>query len=149
MSTNDEASAISALLQAQWSLSNPTAAQIAWMITRVDSATFLSASQSCAIGIYNPASPTTVIPMCREAWQEIERVHVDILVKVASTSTPAAATVTREALKLEVYRILHLFQLRITGIQDVYIERELNKTEGQDLVRITLQVACLNFHVQT
>ena len=149
MSTNDEASGISSLLQAQWSLGSPTAAQILWAITRFDSATFLASSQSYAIGIYNPASPTTVIPMCREAWQEIERVHVDILVKVTSNSTPAAATVTREAIKLEVYRILHLYQLQITGILDAYVERELNKTEGQDLVRITLQVACVNFHVQT
>jgi hypothetical protein len=148
MSMNHEASAISTLLQAQWSLSSPSASQILWAITRVDSALFLASSQSVAIGIYNPASPTTVIPMCREAWQEIERVQVDILVKVGSF-TPAATTVTREAAKLEVYRILHLFQLKISGILDVYIERELNKIEGQDLVRITLQVACVNFHVQT
>jgi len=149
MSSSDIPSIISALLQAQWSLSSPSASQILWAATRVDSALFLAGSQAYAIGAYNPASPTAVDVLSRELWQETERVHVDVYVKVASPATPATATLTREAIKNEVYRILHLNQLTITGIKEAFIERELNKVEGTDLVRITLQIACVNFHIQT
>ena len=148
MSASDIASTISALLQAQWSLSSPTVAQILWTMTRVDSALFLSGSQAYAIGTYNPSSPTTVDVLSRECWQETERVYIDIIIKVVA-STPLAATETRETMKNEVYRIMHLNQLTISGVSEAYIERELNKVEGTDLVRITLQAACLNFHVQT
>ena len=149
MSTPDNASVLSSVLQANWQLNSPASSQISWATTRVDSATFLNAKQIYAIGVYNPSSPTIITPLSREVWQELERLHIDILVKVTQGLTVATATQTREAIKNEVYRIFHLQELKISGIQDVYPERELNKVEGQDLVRITVQVACLNFHIQT
>ena len=148
MSASDIASTISTLLQAQWSLGSPSAQQIQWTTTRVDSATLLQqTSFSYTIATYNPSSPTAVDVLSRECWQETERIHVDVFVKVSGT--PATATQTREAMKNEVYRILHLNQLTISGVEEAYIERELNKVEGLDLIRITLQVACVNFHIQT
>jgi hypothetical protein len=71
---------------------------------------------------------------------------VDVYVKVAST--PGAAADTREAVKEEIYRIIHLEEFEI-GLADVYVERESNKVEGPDLVRVTLQVACVSFHIST
>jgi hypothetical protein len=86
-----------------------------------------------------------VTPLSREAWQQVERVLVDVYVKV--TTSPADATVVRENMKQAVYTILHTQELKIPGIVDVYVERETGKNEGPDLVRVTLQVACLTFHV--
>lgn len=146
MTVHDTAYMISQALQANWSLSSPTVRDILWETTRVDSATFLSAGKSYAVGCYNPPSPTQVQPLSRECWQKVERVMVDIFVKV--TSTPAAAADIRESIEAEVYRILHSQEFKI-GPRDVYVERESNKVEGPDLVRSTLQVACVSFDVQT
>jgi hypothetical protein len=71
-------------------------------------------------------------------------VIVDVYTKV--TSTPGAAADTREAVKEEIYRIIHLEEFE-SGLADVYVERELNKVEGPDLVRVTLQIACVSFHI--
>lgn len=83
--------------------------------------------------------------LSREVWQQVERVLIDVYVK-ASTSPADAATV-RESMKQAIYTVLHTQELNIQGIVDVYIERETSKNEGPDLVRVTLQVACVNFHV--
>jgi hypothetical protein len=145
MSTPDNASVLSSALQANWQLSSPKTSDILWSITRVDTATFLSSSKSYAIGCYNPPSPTQVTPLSREVWQQVERVLIDVYVKVVTS--PADATVVRESMKQAVYAILHVQELKIQGIVDVYVERETGKNEGPDIVRVTLQVACVNFHV--
>ena len=145
MTVHDNASVLCSALQANWQLSNPAASNILWKSTRVDSATFLQSSKSYAVGCYNPAGPTTVSVLSREAWQQIERVMVDVYVKVSST--PADATNIRETIKQEIYRIVHSQEFKI-GPADAYVERESNKVEGPDLVRITLQVVCVSFHVQ-
>jgi|SRR5271157_3625098 len=147
MSTPDNASVLSTLLQTNWSLGNPAASAILWSSTRVDSALFLQSNQNYAVGCYNPPSPTQVNTLSREVWQQIERVMIDILVKVSASSTPVVATVTRESIKQAIYTILHTMELKTPGIVDVYVERETGKNEGPDLVRVTLQVACVNFHV--
>jgi hypothetical protein len=145
MSTPDNASVLSSALQANWQLSSPKTSDILWSITRVDTATFLSSSKSYAIGCYNPPSPTQVTPLSREVWQQVERVLIDVYVKVVTS--PADATVVRESMKQAVYATLHVQELKIQGIVDVYVERETGKNEGPDIVRVTLQVACVNFHV--
>jgi hypothetical protein len=86
-----------------------------------------------------------VAVLSREAWQQVERVMVDVYVKVATTL--GATKDTREILKQEIYRIVHLKEFKI-GPADVFVERESNKVEGPDLVRVTLQVACVAFHIQ-
>lgn len=146
MSAHDNAYIISQALQANWSLSSPAKTDIFWATTRVDSATFLAAGKNYAIGCYNPSSPTQVSPLCREVWEQIERVMVDIFVKVLTT--PAAATDVRKSIKDELYKTLHTQEFQI-GPRDVYVERESNKVEGPDLVRLTLQVACKNYDIQT
>jgi hypothetical protein len=145
MSTPDDASVLSSALQANWQLSSPGVKDILWATTRVDAATFLQGGKNYAVCCYNPPSPTQVTQLSREAWEQVERVLVDIYVKVASS--PTDATVVRESMKRAVYTILHSQELRISGIVDVFVERETCKNEGPDLVRVTLQVACVNFHV--
>lgn len=148
MSVHDNAVILSSALQQNWTrdVTVPAVGDILWASTRVDSATFLQSGKSYAVCSYNPASPTTVNVLSREAWQRVERIMVDVYVKVATT--PGAAADLRETLKQEIYRILHLKELKI-GPADVYVERESNKLEGPDLVRITLQTACVDFHIQT
>lgn len=145
MSTPDNASVLLSALQANWQLSSPAAKDILWASTRVDAATFLSSGKNYAVCCYNPASPTHVTPLSREVWQEVERVIIDVFVKVMTSA--ADATVLRESVKVAIYMILHTQELKIQGIVDVYVERETGKNEGPDLVRVTLQVACVNFHV--
>jgi len=138
---------ISSALQANWQLPSPAAADILWQTTRVDAATFLAGGKKYAVSCYNPTSPTQVVPLSREVWQQIERVMVDVYVKV--TTTPAGAADVRESMRLQIYLILHSQEFKVSGIKDLYIERESSKVEGPDLVRLTLQVACVSFHVQT
>jgi hypothetical protein len=145
VSTPDNASVVSNVLKANWPLSSPGVNDILWETTRVDAATFLSGGKNYAVCCYNPPSPTQVTVLSREAWQQVERVLVDVYVKVLTS--PADATVIRENMKLQIYMILHSQELKVPGILDVFVERETGKNEGPDLVRITLQVACLNFHV--
>jgi hypothetical protein len=145
VSTPDNASVLSSALQANWQLSSPKVSDILWSTTRVDAATFLNSGKKYGVCCYNPPSPTQVTPLSREAWQQVERVLIDLCVKV--TTSPADATVIRESMKQELYRIVHTQELKIPGILDVYVDRETGKNEGPDLVRITLQVACVNFHV--
>jgi hypothetical protein len=145
VSTPDNASVVSNVLKANWPLSSPGVNDILWETTRVDTATFLSSGKNYAVCCYNPPSPTQVTVLSREAWQQVERVLVDVYVKVLTS--PADATVIRENMKLQIYVILHSQELKVPGILDVFVERETGKNEGPDLVRITLQVACLNFHV--
>jgi hypothetical protein len=117
-----------------------------WQTTRVDAATFLAGGKNYAVSCYNPTSPTQVAPLCREAWQQVERVMVDVYVK--AVTTPSAACDVRESMKAEVYRILHASEFKVSGIQDLYVERESSKVEGPDLVRLTIQAACVSFHIQ-
>jgi hypothetical protein len=53
----------------------------------------------------------------------------------------------RENMRLQIYMILHSQELKVPGILDVFVERETGKNEGPDLVRATIQVACVDFHV--
>ena len=145
MVTQDNAAIISGVLHDNWTLTGPAVGDILWATTRVDAATFLSSGKNYAVGCYNPASPTQVAPLSREVWQQVERVMVDVYVKVVTTQAVAAGT--REDMKAEIYRILHNQELKISGIKDAYVERESSKVEGPDLARLTLQVACVNFHV--
>jgi len=145
VSTPDNVSVLSSALQVNWPLSSPKASDILWSTTRVDAATFLNSGKNYGVCCYNPPSPTQVTPLSREAWQQVERVLVDVYVKVATSA--ADATVVRENMKQTIYAILHVQELKIQGIIDVYVERETGKNEGPDLVRVTLQVACVNFHV--
>jgi hypothetical protein len=145
LSVHDNAAVLSSALQANWQLVSPALSDILWESTRVDSATFLQSCKNYAVCCYNPASPTSVAALSREAWQRVERVMVDVYVKAAST--PEVAADTREVMKQEIYRIIHLKEFKI-GPADSYVERESNKVEGPDLVRVTLQVACVDFHVQ-
>lgn len=145
MATQDNAAIISGVLHDNWSLASPAVGDILWATTRVNAALFLSSGKNYAVSCYNPASPTQVAPLSREVWQQIERVMVDVYVKVATTE--ADATAARENVKVEIYRILHAQELKISSVKDAYVERESNKIEGPDLVRLTLQVACVSFHV--
>lgn len=147
MSTLDNASVLCFALQAGWQLSSPSVSDILWKATRVDAATFLASDKNYAVCCYNPASPTQVVPLSREAWQQIEHVLVDVYVKVPSTSNPASAAATRESMRLQVYMMIHSQEFRIAGVKDAYVERETAKVEGPDLVRVTLQVACVSFHI--
>ena len=146
---SDAVGTISNILQSQWSLSSPSASQVQWSTTRVDSALFLQSSEQYAIGCYNPPSPTTVEPITEGAWRVTERVMIDIIIKVPPGNTAAQMLQTRENMRLEVYRIIHHNETSISGIGDAYVERETNKSEGPDLLRITLQVACITFNYQT
>jgi hypothetical protein len=146
MVTQDNAAIISGVLHDNWTLTSPATTDILWATTRVDAAAFLSSGKNYAVGCYNPASPTQVAPLSREVWQQVERVMVDVYVKVVTTQAVAAGT--REDMKAEIYRVLHSQELKISGVKDAYVERESSKVEGPDLARLTLQVACVNFHVQ-
>jgi hypothetical protein len=145
VSTPDNASVLSSLLKTNWGLSSPGVSDILWVTTRVDAATLLSSGKNYAVCCYNPPSPTQVTVLSREAWQQLERVLIDVYVKVLTT--PADATVIRENMKLQIYTILHTQEPTVSGIRDVFVERETGKNEGADLVRVTLQAACVNFHV--
>ena len=136
---------VSQVLQANWTLASPLASEILWETTRVDTVSFLASTENQGVSCYNPTGALQNDPLSREAWLEHERIIVDVLVKV--TTTPAAAADVRKLIRDEVYRILHTKELGISGIVDVYVEREITKVEGSDLVRLTLQVACVNFHV--
>jgi len=138
------AAKIKTVLHDNWSLQSPSVDDILWADTRVDAATFLASVKNYAVCCYNPMSPTSVEPLSREVWQITERVMVDIYVKVVTTI--GAAVDVRENMKAEVYRILHQKQLDVSGIQLVNVERETNKLEASDLVRLTLQVTCVTFH---
>jgi hypothetical protein len=136
---------ISQVLQVNWTLASPAASDILWETTRVDTVSFLASSKKQGVSCYNPTGALQNDPLSREAWLEHERIIVDVLVKVSTT--PQAAADVRKLIRDEVYRILHTKELGISGIADVYVEREITKVEGSDLVRLTLQVACVNFHV--
>jgi len=146
MVTQDNAAIISGVLHDNWTLTGPAVGDVLWATSRVDAAAFLSSGKNYAVGCYNPTSPTQVAPLSREVWQQIERVMVDVYVKV--TTTPAGAADIRESMRLQIYLILHSQEFKVSGIKDLYIERESSKVEGPDLVRLTLQVACVSFHVQ-
>jgi hypothetical protein len=72
---------------------------------------------------------------------------VDVYVKVATTQDAAAGT--REDMRNEIYRILNSKTIPINGLLDWYVDRETTKVEGPDLVRLTLQVACVTFNLST
>lgn len=147
MSTQDNVALISATLETNWSLASPAKTDILWSTTRVDSAVFLSSGKSYAIGCYNPTSPTQVLPLASDLWEQIERVIVDIYVKV--TTTELAAVGTREDIRNEVYRILNSRTITVSGLLDWRVERESIKVESADLVRLALQVACVTFNLST
>jgi hypothetical protein len=145
--TQDNVERVSGVLQTNWSLASPAESDILWSTNRVDAATFLSSGKSYAVGCYNPASPTQVDSIANDVWKQTEHVMVDVYVKVATTQD--AAVGTREDLRNEIYRILNSKTIPINGLLDWYVDRETTKVEGPDLVRLTLQVACVTFNLST
>jgi hypothetical protein len=147
MSTQDNVAKISGALQANWSLAIPAKTAILWSTTRVDAATFLSSGLRYAVGCYDPASPTQVDNIACDVWKQTEHVMVDVYVKVATAQD--AAVGSREDIRNEIYRILNSKTIPIDGLLDWYVDRETTKVEGPDLVRLTLQVACVTFNLST
>jgi hypothetical protein len=144
----DTAQVISAMLQAKWSLSSPTVSNIYWATTRFQTMDFQKLSAGTAVACYNPGGPVASDALAREVWQFIEDVVIDIIVKVGS-GTVQAALDSRENIRNEVYRILHLYEFAFSGCSDVYPMREHTKVESPDLSRLAIQVKCKSFKVQT
>jgi hypothetical protein len=144
----DTAQVVSTMLQAKWSLSSPTAGQIYWATTRFQTMDFQKLANSYAIACYNPGGPVASDALAREVWQFVEDVVIDIIVKVGA-GTVQQALDTRENMRTEVYRILHLYEFAFFGCADVYPMREHTKAESPDLARLAIQVKCKSFNVQT
>jgi hypothetical protein len=143
----DTAQVISTMLQAKWSLSSPTSAQIYWPTTRFQTMDFQKLVNAYAIACYNPGGPVASEALAREVWQFVEDVVIDIIVKVSAGTSLAVNA--RESMRNEVYRIIHLYEFAFSGCSDVYPMREHTKVESPDLARLAIQVKCKSFNVQT
>jgi hypothetical protein len=140
------ASIISKLLQAQWSLSSPAATDIIWTDTKPDTMQLAQWTKNVEISVYNPANPNTTRMLTRELWEMTENVYVDIYVRVTGTVDVAAAT--REAIRQECYRIVHVNQTSIQGQKTVDIIREPHKLESPEIARLCLQLACVSWDIR-
>jgi hypothetical protein len=142
----DKAETISQMLQAQWTLGSPKVSDIDWAITRFDAADFQKTGKSYVVSCYNPGSPAQDEQLCREVYQVLEDVYIDIILKNAGTQTSINV---RESMRQQVYDILHAQEFNFTGCSDVYPVREQNKVESPELFRLTIHVKCRYFHVKT
>lgn len=149
----DTAQVISAMLQAKWTLLSPTAAQIYWATTRFDAMSFEEVPNAYAIACYNPGNPITSGALTREVWQMLEDVVIDIIVRLSGMSSAGSAIQeaidAREAMKQQVYTIIHQNESAFSGCLDVYPVKEHTKVESPELVRLAIQVRCKSFSIQS
>ena len=138
---------ISKLLQDNWCLQSPAVGDILWTDTKPDLMQMPQWTKNCVVGVYNPPNPVVTKPLCRELWQIIEHVYADIYVKV--TTTVDAATVIRESIRHEIYRIAHTQEFQVPGQQNVDIVREPHKIESPEMVRLAIELAAETWDIQT
>jgi hypothetical protein len=139
---------ISQLLQANWPATAegllPAKSSITWAFTRFEA--MQDVPSGYVISCYNPGGPVTGDALSREVWQFLEDVVVDILVPVSGAT--ANVLQIREAIRQELYDILHLNQFSVPGFGgDVYPLREKEKVESPQLMRISVIVRCRSFHI--
>ena len=145
MSVN-QASTVSALLQANWSLANPLAvANILWPTTRMDAIGVTQGKGSLQIAVYNASPSKQVDPLSRECYLVAEKLVVDVIVVNASQSTSdlAAAEVTLELLQAEVYRIIHMQD------PNYAVSGEPIHSNAPDITRLMINVDAVYFQVST
>ena len=139
-------SVISQLLQANWSLGSPAKGDILWTDNKPDTMQLPQWTKNYLIAVYNPSNPVTSKVLARELWEITENVHVDIYIKVMGTVD--AATVTREIMREECYRIMHVNQLSVPGQKTADITREVHKIESPEIVRLCLLVAAVSWDIR-
>jgi hypothetical protein len=136
----EPAQQLSDSLQAAWALDSPAKEEIHWVYTRPETVDFAALNKSIVLACYNPADALKSEAMSREAWMLTESLHVDILVRVTSGYDDALST--RDAMRTEVYRIIH-------GLDPIYsIVREPFKVESPEAVRLAILVHNLSFHLK-
>ena len=109
MSVN-QSSAISSLLQANWSLTDSLAvANIAWPTTRVE-AIGITVAGTIQVAVYYNSPDKQVDALSHECYLITEKLIVDIIVRNGGSdhNSLAAAETSLEAVIAEVYRIIHL-----------------------------------------
>jgi hypothetical protein len=143
MSVN-QASTVSALLQANWSLANPLAvANILWPTTRMDAIGVTQGKGSLQIAVYNASPSKQVDPLSRKCYLVTEKLVIDVIVVNASQSTAdlAAAESTLESLQAEVYRIIHLQD------PNFVVSGEPIHSNAPDITRLMVNVDVVYFHI--
>jgi len=106
----NQSSAISSLLQANWSLTDSLAvANIAWPTTRVE-AIGITVAGTIQVAVYYNSPDKQVDALSHECYLITEKLIVDIIVRNGGSdhNSLAAAETSLEAVIAEVYRIIHL-----------------------------------------
>lgn len=138
--SSDVAQTVSQLLQAGWTLTSPTKTDIYWGVTRPETVDFLALGKQIVVNCYNPMGDVVVAePLSREVWKRVESVVVDVIVKAGDMAT---AVSTRESIRNEVYRVIHMSD------PSFWVEKETYKVESPEIVRLTLIVKYISFTVK-
>jgi hypothetical protein len=145
MSTN-QASVVSGLLQANWSLESPlAAANILWPVTRLDVIGVTQGKGSLQVAVYNASPSKQVDALSRECYLVTEKLVIDIIVVNASQSTAdlALAESMLEALQVEVYRIIHLQD------PNYVVSGEPIHSNATEVTRVMVNVDAVYFNISS
>jgi hypothetical protein len=147
-------------LMGEWAF-GPAKDEIQWLEGRAETGwdiqpsafDFMKMPKKCAVSCFNVGTSN---PSGR-LWLKVDIVAVEVLVKVLG-STLEKAALSREAMRVEVERILQMYSViarpwcsnpvhrrRIPGLKDVVIIQEPSQTEDANLSRFTIQVKCKVF----
>jgi hypothetical protein len=139
-----QASTVSTLLQANWSLAKPLAAEnILWPTTRMDAIGITQGKGSLQVAIYNASPSKQVDALSRECYLVTEKLVADIIVVNASQSAEDLATAesTLESLQAEAYRIIHLQD------PNYVITGESIHSNAPDVTRVMINVDAVYFSI--
>jgi hypothetical protein len=122
-------------------LESPAKEDIYWAKSRFEAVDFAKVGKNYVVACY--AGATSVRSAFIGAMQIDENVNIDILAKV-TTSVENAVSI-REAIRGEIYRIVKENEVSTPGYAWIRVNREFNKVESPDLVRLTIQVMLTRF----
>ena len=129
--------AVSNLLFENWSLSDPSKDDVFWAKSRIEAVDFAKLGKNHVVACYPLTS--TVKSSSFISWQMEETVAVDVL---------SRDKLKRDAMRGEVYRIIHAFENGVEGYLWIYVSREANIMETPELARVTLHVTCVSWKVK-
>jgi hypothetical protein len=126
------------MIQNGWSLTSPAKASVNFASARPETVDYLQLNVPIVVNCYSPMGDAVVAEvLTKEFWKLVESVVVDVVVKC--TGNMAVDMVTRETIRNEVYRIIHL------GDPYFWVDREMFKVESPEIVRVAILVKFLSF----
>jgi hypothetical protein len=133
---DSKARVVSDFLKANWILTSPVAADIAWLIGKSEAALVEQVTQNYVIACYSPPKPETVDAKGPQVLDIAEDIAVDVMIKSSDGDA------VREDIIKSVRQLIFANKFNFQGCAEVLPVGQAFKSETPSLFRALITVRC-------